>query len=183
MLRHSIFNVQKLPINLTILNILKDMPRFYITRSLPWKVFIFLTQIGLNQRRLHKTNPMKCSRITMGCDPWCNTWNVQFTVICDAWPKSRSKWYSKFVWKPLGARPGVLEWGFIIFRIMGSDEIWNICGLVFHCNMSTTQGSLLRDVMVLFLQSHTRSSWQTLTAVRHFGRLGLWSLNYTIGHT
>jgi hypothetical protein len=35
MLGHSIFNVQKLPINLTILNILKDMPRFYITHSLP----------------------------------------------------------------------------------------------------------------------------------------------------
>jgi hypothetical protein len=35
MLGHSIFNVQKLPINLTILNILKDIPRFYITRNLP----------------------------------------------------------------------------------------------------------------------------------------------------
>jgi hypothetical protein len=35
MLGHFIFNVQKLPINLTILNILKDMPRFYITCSLP----------------------------------------------------------------------------------------------------------------------------------------------------
>ena len=35
MLGHFIFNVRKLPINLTILNILKDMPRFYIARSLP----------------------------------------------------------------------------------------------------------------------------------------------------
>jgi hypothetical protein len=35
MLGHFIFNVRKLPINLTILNILKDMPCFYIARSLP----------------------------------------------------------------------------------------------------------------------------------------------------
>jgi hypothetical protein len=39
MLEHSIFNVQKLPINLTILNILKDMLHFYITQSaIPFKI-------------------------------------------------------------------------------------------------------------------------------------------------
>ena len=35
MLGHFIFKVLKFPINLTILNILKDMPHFHITCSLP----------------------------------------------------------------------------------------------------------------------------------------------------
>jgi hypothetical protein len=50
-----------------------------------------VTQIRLNQLKLHKNQP---NEDMAGSDLWWNTWNVQFTVICDVWLNSRLKWYS-----------------------------------------------------------------------------------------
>jgi hypothetical protein len=54
---------------------------------------VFTSQIlGQNGPKLHKNRHRQV--FMAACDPWWNTWSVQFKVICDPWLNTWSKWYS-----------------------------------------------------------------------------------------